>query len=194
MYANNNRKYFIFLVIIVLMGFICGIFFLNNIDESTKEIVLNNINNWVLNLSNIHINNILSHLLLLALFLVISSFIIGLPLFIFYIFFNGFSLGFIISSLSSIFGFKGCLYGIVYVLITKGLFSILLLCLGLFLIRIGEKVFFKIIGREKTIDVNKQIGAIIKKYIIVLLIIFINDLFLFFLGGRILNIFNFLLI
>ena len=74
MWTSNNKKYFFFLCVVLVIGIVCGIFFLNGIDEASKEIVLSNINEWVINLNNFHINTILSHLLLLSLFLVLALF------------------------------------------------------------------------------------------------------------------------
>lgn len=192
MWTSNKKKYLFFLSIVLIIGFVCGIFFLNGIEESSCEIVLNNINNWVMTIKDIHVNNILSHLLLLSLFIVISPFCIGMPLFIFYIFYNGFSLSFAISSLSRIFGFKGILYGFIYVFLTKGIYIFLLLFFTIFLLKIGEKSFLRLIHKENR-NIKEQIILLFKKCLLLLFLIFINDIFLYFFGGKLLNIFNFLI-
>lgn len=192
MWTSNNKKYLIILTIFLIIGFIFGLFFLNNVDEASKEIILNNINEWVINLDNIHINYIISHLLVLSLFIILSIFLIGIPLYIFYIFYNGFSLGFIISSLSNIFGAKGLLYSIVYILITKVIPIILIIILFMFLIRIGENIIWNLFNKKN--GTKRLINRLIKKSIIVLFIIIINDIILYLWGGKILNIFHFLII
>lgn len=192
LWTSNNKKYFFFLSIVLVIGIIAGIFLIYNIDESSREIVLNNINEWILSLKDVHINNILSHLLILSLFLVIASFFIGMPLFIFYIFYNGFSIGFIISSLTSIFGFKGLLFSLLYIIVTKLVFIFFAFFFVIFLIKIGERVFLKFIRKKDS--VKEELNILFKKSIVILFIILINDIFVFFLGGKILNIFNFLII
>lgn len=191
MWTSNRGKYLLFLVVVLVLGVVGGIFFLLYMNEAGREIVLSNINDWVMDIGNGHVNYILSHLMILSLFLVISSFFVGMPIFIFYLFYNGFSLGFIISSLGSIFGFKGILYSFFYILVTKAVYIFFLIFYLFFLFRIGEKVFLRWIHKEKG---NKEgIYLIYKKCLLLLGIIFINDLILYFWGGKLLNIFHFLL-
>ena len=189
MWTSNNKKYLVFLIIILVMGFLCGMLFLPEIDEASLEIILNNINEYLLNLNNLHINHIIPHLTLFPLFLLSAIFIIGVPIYLVFIFYNGFSLGFIISSLSKIFGFKGVIYGLIYILISKGLFCLLLLILLIFLMRIAAKsfnYFFKKEGRMY----KEEVFILLKKALLILVFILINDLILYFWGGKILNIFT----
>lgn len=192
MWTSNNKKYFLFLSIILFIGLLSGLLFTGRINEANQEIVFNNINNFLLNLGNIHLNNFLPHILLFPLFLVLSLFIIGIPLYIIFIFYNGFSLGFIISSLKNIFGFKGILYSIIYILLTKGLFIFLLVILSLYLFKIGLKSFNYYFRKTKRMY-KEEVYILLKKSLLIILFILINDLFLYFWGGKILNLFKFLL-
>ncbi len=192
MWTSNNKKYFLFLSIILFIGLLSGLLFTGRINEANQEIVFNNINNFLLNLGNIHLNNFLPHILLFPLFLVLSLFIIGIPLYIIFIFYNGFSLGFIISSLKNIFGFKGILYSIIYILLTKGLFIFLLVILSLYLFKIGLKSFNYYFRKTKRMY-KEEVYILLKKSLLIILFILINDLLLYFWGGKILNLFKFLL-
>lgn len=168
-----------------------GFSFLNSIDEANKEIVLTNINEWLINLKNIKINYIFSHILVLSLFLVISFFILGMPIYLFYIFYNGFSLGFIIASLGSIFGLKGYLFSLIYIIITKGLFLFWSFFYFTYLFRIGENCFW---GYLKNKNYRKdKLEITVKKSLVFLSFIIISDIFIYFLGGNMLNIFKFLI-
>lgn len=191
MWTSNKKQYLFFLLIVLFIGVVGGVFFLQYMGESSKEIVLSNINEWVMKIEGVHVNYILSHMLILSMFLVIASFFIGMPLYIFYLFYNGFSIGFIVSSLGAIFGFKGIVYSFLYILVTKGIYLFFLLFFLFFLIRIGEKVFLRVIRREK--GNGDIVHFLYKKSLLVFAIIFVNDVFLYFLGGKILNIFSFLL-
>ena len=190
MWTNNRRKYAIFCCIVIVIGFIGGICFTyNNVFKPNQKIVLDCIKNWSININKIHINNILPHLMILSLFLVLSSFLIGTPLYIFYIFYNGFTIGFTISSLCKIYNFKGFIYSLIYILITKGLYLFLLLCFLTLLFRVGENIVFYLIKKTKPSNHEKTL----KKATIFLFLIFINDIFIYFYGNKILAIFKFLI-
>ena len=130
--------------------------------------------------------------IILSSLLILSIFIIGIPLSIFFIFFNGFSIGFIISSLSSIFGFKGLIYSIIHIIINKFVFLFFLYFLFLAMYKIVLLLIKYWVHKEK---INKdEIIHLFKKIILCLLIIIIYDLILYFLGNKIMNLFNFLII
>ena len=130
MWTSLNKKVFIFISIILLIGIISGILFLIFLNEASKELIFLNINEYIQNLNNYKINNIFMDTIILSSLLILSIFIIGIPLSIFFIFFNGFSIGFIISSLSSIFGFKGLIYSIIHIIINKFVFLFFLYFFG----------------------------------------------------------------
>ena len=130
--------------------------------------------------------------IILSSLLILSIFIIGIPLSIFFIFFNGFSIGFIISSLSSIFGFKGLIYSIIHIIINKFVFLFFLYFLFLAMYKIVLLLIKYWVHKEK---INKdEIIHLFKKIILCLLIIIIYDLILYFFGNKIMNLFNFLII
>ena len=192
MWTKNNRKYCILIGIVLIIGITIGIIFTFKINKSTYKIIANNLKEWKGSINSFHFNNIFPHLLILILLLVLSSYIIGLPLNIFYIFYNGFNIGFIISSLTKVFGFKGFIFSIIYILIIKGIFIFLFILLMYFYFELGEKITLKFI--KKDFHLNGRIGYIIKKCLIIIIIIFINDLIVYTFAGKLLNIFKFLLI
>lgn len=192
MWTSLNKKVFIFISIILLIGIISGILFLIFLNEASKELIFLNINEYIQNLNNYKINNIFMDTIILSSLLILSIFIIGIPLSIFFIFFNGFSIGFIISSLSSIFGFKGLIYSIIHIIINKFVFLFFLYFLFLAMYKIVLLLIKYWVHKEK---INKdEIIHLFKKIILCLLIIIIYDLILYFLGNKIMNLFNFLII
>ena len=192
MWTSLNKKVFIFISIILLIGIISGILFLIFLNEASKELIFLNINEYIQNLNNYKINNIFMDTIILSSLLILSIFIIGIPLSIFFIFFNGFSIGFIISSLSSIFGFKGLIYSIIHIIINKFIFLFFLYFLFLAMYKIVLLLIKYWVHKEK---INKdEIIHLFKKIILCLLIIIIYDLILYFLGNKIMNLFNFLII
>lgn len=192
MWTSLNKKVFIFLSIILAIGIISGILFLIFLNEASKELIFLNINEYIQNLNNYKINNIFIDTIILSSLLILSIFIIGIPLSIFFIFFNGFSIGFIISSLSSIFGFKGLIYSIIHIIINKFVFLFFLYFLFLAMYKIVLLLIKYWVHKEK---INKdEIIHLFKKIILCLLIIIIYDLILYFFGNKIMNLFNFLII
>ena len=191
MWTNSRKKYSLIFLFVLLIGLILGIIFVINLRDSLFENISSNLLIWQKNLTNFHFNNILPHLLLIPFLLILSLYFIGLPLNIFYIFYNGFSIGFIISCLTKLWGFNGLLYGFCYCFINKGIFILLLFLLYLLIMNVVEKNFHKIF--KKDIHGTSIIKNNFKKCGIIYIIIFINDLLIYFLGGKFLNIFNFLL-
>ncbi len=191
MWTSNHKKYLLFLSIVFLVGLVGGGLFVFFLKEDSKEMVLENINAWVG--SDLRISLFLPHIFALSVLFVLSFFIIGLPIYIFFMFYNGFSVGFTVASIGSIFQIKGIIYGIIYVLISRGIFLVLLLIFIFFLVRIGEKVFL-IMTHKSNKNEGQLILGLVKKSLIVLLLILINDTFLYFWGAKLVNIFKFLII
>ncbi len=166
-----------------------GVLFLLFNSEASKEIIFSNINNYLQDMNPV--NGILYHVLILSSLLISSFLIIGIPLSIFFLFYNGFSVGFIIASLTNIFSTKGLIYGIIYVLITKGLFILLLLLFIKSLIKISGIILDKVINKK---NIKERIYYLIIRCIVIIGIILLIDILLYFFGVTILNIFNFLII
>lgn len=191
MWTSLNKKVFLFISVLLVIGIISGILFLVFLNEASQEIIFLNINDYLQNLNNFTFNNLFMDITILSSLIILSIFIIGIPITIFFLFFNGFSLGFVIASLSTIFGFKGFIYSLIYLIINKFvyLFFMYFLCLALFkIVLITLKCF---IHKEK---INcDEIIHLLKKIGLCLIIILIYDLILYFFGSKLLGLFNFLI-
>ena len=95
MWTSLNKKVFLFISIILIIGLTSGILFLVFLNEASKEIIFLNINDYLQNLNNFTFNNIFMDIIILSSLIILSIFIIGIPISVFFIFFNGFSLGFV---------------------------------------------------------------------------------------------------
>ena len=191
MWTSLNKKVFLFISVLLVIGIISGILFLIFLNEASQEIIFLNINDYLQNLNNFTFNNLFMDITILSSLIILSIFIIGIPITIFFLFFNGFSLGFVIASLSTIFGFKGFIYSLIYLIINKFvyLFFMYFLCLALFkIVLITLKCFIhkEKINRDEIIHLLKKIG-------LCLIIILIYDLILYFFGSKLLGLFNFLI-
>ena len=191
MWTSLNKKVFLFISIILIIGLTSGILFLVFLNEASKEIIFLNINDYLQNLNNFTFNNIFMDIIILSSLIILSIFIIGIPISVFFIFFNGFSLGFVIASLSAIFGFKGFIYSLIYLILNKLVFIFFLYFLCLALYKIVLIMFKNFIHKEK---INRdEIIHLLKKIGLCLIIILIYDLILYFFGSKLLGLFNFLI-
>lgn len=149
MWTSLNKKICLFFSIIFTIGIIIGFIFLIYLEESSKELISLNINEWLQSLSTSHINSILEHIIILSTLAILSIFVIGLPLIIFFVFYNGFSIGFLLMSLIEIFGVKGLIYGLIYLIITKGVYLFFLTIFILALIKIIILIIKRLIWHQK---------------------------------------------
>ena len=191
MWTSLNKKFYLFLSIIFVIGLILGVIFLIYLDEASKDILFLNINEWLQRISNSNINNIVLHIIMLSAMFLLSIFLIGIPFVLFFAFYNGFSVGFTVTSLTSIFGIKGLLYGIIYVIITKGIYLFFLSIIIVSLLRVSL-IILKSIFNKENID-KEKLALLLKKNLICIAIILINDIILYFWGTNLITIFNFLL-
>ena len=191
MWTSLNKKFYLFLSIIFVIGLILGVIFLIYLDEASKDILFLNINEWLQGISNSNINNIVLHIIMLSSMFLLSIFLIGIPFVLFFVFYNGFSVGFTVTSLISIFGIKGLLYGIIYVIITKGIYLFFLSIIIVSLLRVSL-IILKSIFNKENID-KEKLALLLKKNLVCIAIILINDIILYFWGTNLITIFNFLL-
>ena len=191
MWTSLNKKFYLFLSIIFIIGLILGVIFLIYLDEASKDILFLNINEWLQGISNSNINNIVLHIIMLSSMFLLSIFLIGIPFVLFFAFYNGFSVGFTVTSLTFIFGIKGLLYGIIYVIITKGIYLFFLSIIIVSLLRVSL-IILKSIFNKENID-KEKLALLLKKILICIAIILINDIILYFWGTNLITIFNFLL-
>ena len=191
MWTSLNKKICLFSSIIFTIGIIIGFIFLIYLEESSKELISLNINEWLQSLSTSHINSILEHIIILSTLAILSIFVIGLPLIIFFVFYNGFSIGFLLMSLIEIFGVKGLMYGLIYLIITKGIYLFFLTIFILALIKIIILIIKRLIWHQK---MNKNLLATYCKRILICIgVIILSDIILYFGGTKLISIFNFLL-
>lgn len=190
MWTSISKKMYVFMLIILIIGIITGIVFVIMLDEATKEILFLNINEFLQNFSNTNINSGLMHLVILSSLLILSIFLVGGPLLIFYMFYNGFSIGFVVSSITYIFGIKGMLYGSIYILISRLVYIIVLIIFNVNLFKIIKCNIDSLVYKKGN---KESLSVFYKRSIVFIGIILINDVILYFVGGKLVNLFNFLI-
>ena len=190
MWTSISKKMYVFMLVILIIGIITGIVFVIMLDEATKEILFLNINEFLQNFSNTNINGGLMHLVILSSLLILSIFLVGGPLLIFYMFYNGFSIGFVVSSITYIFGIKGMLYGSIYILISRLVYIIVLIIFNVNLFKIIKCNIDSLVYKKSN---KESLSVFYKRSIVFIGIILINDVILYFGGGKLVNLFNFLI-
>lgn len=190
MWTSISKKMYVFMLVILIIGIITGIVFVIMLDEATKEILFLNINEFLQNFSNTNINCGLMHLVILSSLLILSIFLVGGPLLIFYMFYNGFSIGFVVSSITYIFGIKGMLYGSIYILISRLVYIIVLIIFNVNLFKIIKCNIDSLVYKKGN---KESLSVFYKRSIVFIGIILINDVILYFGGGKLVNLFNFLI-
>ncbi len=179
-----NKKYFQKILIISLLGFFLGIIFFKKLSNET---LLNEILNIENLLTNTHINYLPSHFLILS-FLSLAS-LIGLYSFIvpLYLIFEFACISYNILIFTSSYHFKGLIYSLIYNLLTKGFYLILILI-------IIKKIRILIHSIFKTKETyNNSLIINIKSIKIYLILMILNDILIYLFGSNILLKLSFLL-
>ncbi len=184
---KKQKKYLKLFLFILGIGFIMGLFFYSKTSNSSIYAEIKNISTT---LSTTHINYLFLHLLIIAFILLTSLTIIGTLSIPLYIIYEGFSLGYNMASLTTVFHFKGLIYSFIYILLTKGLYLILIAILFKKLISL-IKYLINILIYKNTLKYN--IYANLKVIIICLISIFLNDIIIYLFAHKILKYLAFIL-
>lgn len=185
---SSNKKYLIFVGIILLIGFVSGIIYYNLLTTSIKE----SISLTIINYNNFRYNSIIKDLIITSLLLVTSFFIIGIPLSLFYLFYEGLSLGLVFNIFLVNFKFNGLLYSLIYFLINKFLVLFIMVFFIKKIISIGRHIIGLIIYKKDMSIKNKLVCSTINSIYLIVFILVINIL-LYFISPYIFNSLSFLL-
>lgn len=185
---KRYKKFFLFCLIILILGNISGIIYYNFLDVSIKE----NISITLAQQSFFNYNFILKHLIIMSVILVLSFLLIGLPIGFCYLLYEGFSLGFLVSIFFASFKFSGILYFIIYLLLNK---LVVLILYILFLKRIFDisRNIIGVIIYKRDSNILNKIYLNFKKCIYFILFVLVLNIALYFLNPVIFKFFSFLL-
>lgn len=185
---KQNKWYFKLIGFILLIGFISGIiyyFFLN------KDIKINIIES-IANYDNFHYNSIIKDLIITSLILVTSIFIIGIPLSLFYLFYEFFSLGFMLSVFFVCFKISGIFYFLLFVIFNKLLVMLLMILFIKKTLNISRFILGNIVYKRNS-AVKKNLLINLNNSIYLIVFILICNIIIYFVNPYVLNYFSFLL-
>lgn len=145
----KQKKIYVFLFVLVVISILSGILFWFVINKENKLLVNNELTSFfncikdgaTINYWGSLLNSITTNLIYIILIWLLGISIIGLPIILFMITVKSFIVGFSISSIIAIYGFKGLLGAFVYTFPHQIIFLLLLILLGFYSISFCIKLF-----------------------------------------------------
>lgn len=173
---NSQKKKYIFLLVIVIVGLIFGIVFSQIISKSDKLVVDNTVTNFFSSIEKGSIDykdglksSVLSNILYLSSVWFLGISVIGLPIVLFLLFIKGFILGFSIGSIIRIYKLKGIIGAFLYIFPHHIISIIISILITFYAVMFSIKLF-------KYLFLHQEINfkTLMKKYLKILLICFIG--------------------
>ena len=124
------------------------------------------LNNDQINYGQVLINSITNELVSILIIFALGFSVIGIPLIILLIFFKGLILGFSISSLISIFSYKGVIYSFIYIFPAQLISILSFLMISFYSINFSL-MLFKMVFNKRQVNVKREF----KKYLVIFLVI-----------------------
>lgn len=183
---KNNKKYFKLVFILLLLGFFIGFILYKKLDFQLMMEQIKEIDTY---LPTNKINFIFNHLVVLIVSFIASLSVIGVLIFPMNIIYEGISIVINLISFTQVFKLKGLLYGIIYNILTKGIYIIMLVFIFKRLILFIKEIIALKNKEERKIMIIKNI----KHLGIYILVILGNDLILYLFGNKILAFFLFMI-
>ncbi len=186
-YTKKKKNAIIFVLILLTFGIGVGVYFGFIAKDSLESLI----QNYVLNLQKENIHFLIPHFTILALIFVLSFIGIGAFLGIGYLFYEGLSIGFCLTIFTSFYQAKGFLFILLFILLTKIPFLIFLSFFSAKSIQISKALISWILYKKEK---KEKIIHLSLSCLITLLFVLIYDLFLTFLGIKLIQSLSFLLI
>lgn len=178
-----NKKIFVFLFVLMLMGIIAGSIFTTILNSSDKELVINHLNEFIDNINNNRLdylfalkNNLITNISYVILIWLLGISVIGLPIIIIMFFTKCFILGFSVGAILTTFKLKGILVSLVYVFPGQVISLLFLLLLMMYSMSFTFKMIYAIL-KKKSIDFKLIMNKYFKILLIVLGVIILMSLY-----------------
>jgi len=164
-----NKKINYTILGVLLIGIISGSIFLTVLNETDKMAVTTQIQTFFQNINSSTIdsglalkNSIITNTVYVALIFILGISVIGILINIFLVYLKGFLVGFSVSAIISIYGFKGILAAFIYVFPHQILNAFAIIILAIYSVMFTSKMI-KFILSEK----NNNMKHVLKKYTII---------------------------
>lgn len=168
-----SKKINLFVIFIIILGIISGSIFLTVLNETDKNLVINEINTFMTNININNVNNLnafknagIENIIFILLTWILGMSVIGVIFNVVFIYIKSFIVGFSISSFILVFKYKGILASLIYVIPGQLINLLIMLILGVYTILFAKYLFKLIFFKDKSIN----IGRFFKKYLLILAI------------------------
>ena len=191
-WTSSNKFIIKFLLTLFIIGLVIGFYTYYNQSELIRYNIASELGSLDELLIGTRQNNFIRHIVLFSVGMLASLTVVGLPIIIFYFFYEAVSIGFLLASLFSFNGFEGLFFGFIFTIVNKIFIYVALTYLIIFSIHYAKKVIKSI--RNKDYKIYEYVTHQIIKNLFVIFSILISDLFIFFLGNFIIIYFLFLIV
>ncbi len=178
----------IFIVTLIVLGILFGIIYFMVQNDLNKTLIVEKMMGLENTIKTTHQNMLLPHLITIIALVFLSYSIIGVPLILFYLFYECTSLGFLIASFYSAFKIKGILFGLLFILISKVIYILCLIYISYIALKITKKLLRVLIFKEND-SLYLHLKNLFLKLGITVCVIVLYDLFLYFFANKILSLF-----
>lgn len=172
----EQKKIYIFLIIVMLIGLILGIIYAVILNKSDHAIVTTSLDSFFTSIKNNDIdyksaliNSLIGNISFVTFIFLLGISIIGIPLIIFSLASSAFIFGFSLSSIIYTYHFNGILKAITYLFPHQLITLLMSLFLGFYALYFGIKLF-KYLFRGIDINLRSSMKRYLQVYITVLLI------------------------
>jgi len=186
LYCFKKRYLLLFLAVLICFGSIVGLYLgIHNIDYLKENVLY-----YVTNINSQTYNYILIHFFVVTISIITSFIGIGIPFLCTLIFYEGMSIGFLIGLFSITYGLKGILFSLIFLIITKLIYLIILVFLFSKCLNIARKMIGKFIYKT---DPSILVKHLLKGCICLTGMLLLYDTLLVLIGNKVISIFQFLL-
>ncbi len=169
-----------FIIALFIIGILTGIIFY----LTYKPNLTSYFNEFKSLIETTHQNTYLSSLFIVGSIFVLSVSIVGVPVLLFYIFYEGLSLGFTASLFLS-FSFKKFIFYLIFVVLAKAIFIIFILYFTIISVKSSIKLFNALIEKNR-VDLERTIINHFYRFMIVLALVLLNSTLIFLFANKIL--------
>lgn len=196
----KQKKLYLFLIGLVIVGIIVGILFWFVINNEDKLLVTKNLNNFfecikkgnAINYWGSLFNSLVTGLIYIVLIWLLGISIVGLPIILIIITIKSFIVGFSISSIIASYGLKGILGAFVYTFPHQIIFLLLLILLGFYAASFCFKLF-KYLFLKQSINFKDAMRKYFKILIISLIVVLLTSLYETFIATYFIKLFTLLI-
>ncbi len=178
-----NKKIFVFLFVLMIIGIIAGSIFTTILNNSDKQLIINHLNEFIDNINNNKLdylfslkNNLITNISYVILIWLLGISVIGLPIIIIMFFTKCFILGFSVGSVLTTFKLKGILVSLVYVFPGQVISLLFLLLLMMYSMSFTFKMMYAIL-KKKSLDFKLIMNKYFKILLLVLIVIISMSLY-----------------